>query len=100
MNSEVDTLDSCGSTNATVNTVEGLQLDKPILYVHQNEWQKELDLLLWYVNLLILMDATYKTTKYSIYCSSFVSQQMCHTQLLGNLLSNQKTVRIFLKCCQ
>ena len=65
-NSKVDSLDSCGSANAPVNTEEGLQLEKPILYVHQDQWQK--DLLIRYGNLLILMDATvatYKTTKYS-----------------------------------
>ena len=63
-NSKVDSLDSCGSANAPVNTKKGLQLEKPILYVHQDQWQK--DLLIRYGNLLTLMDATYKTTKYSV----------------------------------
>ena len=35
-----------------------------ILYVHQEEWQK--DLLVKFGNTITLMDATYKTTKYSI----------------------------------
>ena len=64
VHSKADSLDSCGSANASVNTEESLQLEKPILYVHQDQWQK--DLLLRYGNLLTLMDATYKTTKYSV----------------------------------
>ncbi len=38
--------------------------EETLLYVHQEEWQKEL--LTRYGNTLTLMDATYKTTKYSI----------------------------------
>jgi len=63
-NSKVDSLDSCGSANAPVNTEDFVKLEKPFLYVHQDQWQK--DLLLRYGNLLTLMDATYKITKYSI----------------------------------
>ena len=64
VHSKADSLDSCDSVNASVNTGESLQLEKPILYVHQDQWQK--DLLLRYGNLLTLMDTTYKTTKYSV----------------------------------
>ena len=38
--------------------------DKTVLYINQEEWQKEL--LLKYGNVITMMDATYKTTKYSI----------------------------------
>ena len=62
--SAVDLLDNCSSADVSVNTKECLQLEKPILYVHQDPWQQ--DLILRYGNLLTLMDATYKTTKYSV----------------------------------
>ena len=57
-------LDNCSSADVSVNIKECLQLEKPILYVHQDPWQQ--DLILRYGNLLTLMDATYKTTKYSV----------------------------------
>ena len=38
--------------------------EQQFLYIHQEEWQKEL--LVTYGNTITLMDATYKTTKYSI----------------------------------
>ena len=63
-NPEVDSLDCCDSANVPVNIEKCLPLEKPILYVHQDLWQK--NLLLRYGNLLTLMDATYKTTKYSV----------------------------------
>ncbi len=43
---------------------EEKSFEETLLYVHQEEWQKEL--LTRYGNTLTLMDATYKTTKYSI----------------------------------
>ncbi len=44
--------------------VEEKSFEETLLYVHQEEWQKEL--LTCCGNTLTLMDATYKTTKYSI----------------------------------
>lgn len=38
--------------------------EKNILYIHQEEWRK--DILLKFGNVITMMDATYKTTKYSI----------------------------------
>ena len=38
--------------------------EKKLLFVHQEDWQKEL--LVCYGNMVTLMDATYKTTKYSL----------------------------------
>ena len=38
--------------------------NQTLLYIHQEEWQK--DLLKIYGNTITLMDATYKTTKYSV----------------------------------
>lgn len=43
---------------------EGASVSDSLLYVHQEEWQR--DLLKTYGNTITLMDATYKTTKYSI----------------------------------
>ena len=37
------------------------EFSQPLLWVHQNEWQKEL--LVKYGNVITLIDATYKTTK-------------------------------------
>lgn len=39
-------------------------MEHTLLYVHQEQWQK--DLLLKYGNTISLIDATYKTTKYNI----------------------------------
>ena len=46
---------------------QAVNLQKTLLYVHQEEWQKKL--LGQYGNTLTLIDAIYKTTKY---CSFFV----------------------------
>lgn len=51
VHSKADSLDSCGSANASVNTEGSLQLEKPILYVHQDQWQN--DLLLRYGKFLL-----------------------------------------------
>ena len=40
------------------------EYEETLLYVHQEDWQKEL--LTQYGNTLILIDAMYKTTKYTI----------------------------------
>ena len=40
------------------------EFSQPLLWVHQNEWQKEL--LVKYGNVITLIDATYKTTKYDL----------------------------------
>jgi hypothetical protein len=41
-----------------------LTSEKKLLFVHQEDWQKEL--MVCYGNMVTLMDATYKTTKYSM----------------------------------
>ena len=41
-----------------------LETEQTFLYIHQEEWQR--DLLRTYGNIITLMDATYKTTNYSI----------------------------------
>jgi hypothetical protein len=45
-------------------TVNGVTKENKFLFVHQEEWQRKL--LLRYGGELVLMDATYKTTKYAI----------------------------------
>ena len=40
------------------------EYEETLLYVHQEDWQKEL--LTQYGNTLTLIDATYKTTKYTV----------------------------------
>lgn len=54
--------DSSALANQSSNVMP--PAEQTILYVHQEDWQK--DLLVRYGNLMTLMDATYKTTKYSV----------------------------------
>ena len=52
-------MDDVNATAAEVN-----EFDQCLLFIHQEKWQKEL--LLKYGNVICLMDATYKTTKYEL----------------------------------
>ena len=51
-------------TTSTESTDEAEEGKETFLYVHQEKWQREL--LTTYGNTITLMDATYKTTKYSL----------------------------------
>ena len=52
------------TTTVSENDCDKLQQEQTFLYIHQDEWQKEL--LTTYGNTITLMDVTYKTTKYSV----------------------------------
>ena len=54
----------CGKKRTLNDSFEKQEAEQTFLYIHQKEWQKEL--LTKYGNTITLMDATYKTTKYSI----------------------------------
>ena len=53
-----------GKKTTTSESSDELEDEQTFLYIHQDEWQREL--LTTYGNTITLMDATYKTTKYSI----------------------------------
>lgn len=53
-----------GKKTITNESCDKLEDEQTFLYIHQDEWQREL--LTTYGNTITLMDATYKTTKYSI----------------------------------
>ena len=54
-----------GKKSTIINeSCDNLETEQTFLYIHQDEWQREL--LTTYGNTITLMDATYKTTKYSI----------------------------------
>ena len=53
-----------GKITTTSEFSDKLEDEQTFLYIHQDEWQREL--LTTYGNTITLMDATYKTTKYSI----------------------------------
>ena len=55
------------------------------IFVYQKKWQK--DLLKQYDNEILLLDATYKTTRYAFHCFSLWSQQIWITKLLQRLSS-------------
>ena len=67
-------------------------ISESLLYVHQEEWQR--DLLKTYGNTITLMDATYKTTKYSI---PLFFLCVLTTQLLQSLLFNLNQQKKILK---
>ena len=52
-----------------------------LLYVHQEKWQAEL--LMRYGNSIVLMDATYKTTKYEIPLFFISVKNKCWLQYCG-----------------
>ena len=70
------------------------QAEQNFLYIHQEEWQK--DLLTTYGNTITLIDATYKTTKYSIPLFFLcVKTNVNYTVVAEFVLQSENTEHIF-----
>ena len=81
-----------GPTDELCDQLEGEQ--KTFLYVHQDEWQR--NLLTTYGNTITLMDATYKTTKYSIPLFFLcVKTNVNYTVVAEFILQSESTDNIF-----
>ena len=64
-----------GKNTTTNESCDKVEAEQTFLYIHQDEWQREL--LMTYGNTITLMDATYKTTKYSIPLFFSVGENQC-----------------------
>ena len=68
--------------------------EETLLYIQQEEWQKKL--LIQYGNTVTLMDATYKTTKYSIPLFFLcVKTNVCYSVVAEFILQSETTESIY-----